>query len=109
MNKKTRPLFVAFISLLIFLGSCASTRIMTTPDFDSIPVGTYIAAVEQNFGPPFIMSSMQGGKQEYHYLQRIELNSEVTEQTEYIFEVVDGKIVDKRSRQDHATFQFYVQ
>lgn len=78
---------------------------MSPDDFESIPIGCDIEAVEDQYGAPFDVCSLENGTEEYRYVMRFNVNSDIIEQREFLFKVRNGKIVDKRYSQSSAAFQ----
>lgn len=85
------------LALLLALSSCGfSSRAMTGPDFDQIQRGAPIAAVLEEMGEPYNISSTAPGVLQYRYIERIETGPGLTSQNTYDLIVVDGQVVDKQ-------------
>ena len=87
-----------FLLLFLLATSCASHKLLTSRDFDTISVGENASFLEQQFGTPYNINK-KGGIEEYIYIERISLGGTKTLFKEYTFLVSQGKIVDKRVRE----------
>ena len=72
---------------------------MTPTAFENIQVGTDIARVEAEYGSPYDVKALGCGVQEYRYIQRLRIAPEVTEQTNFLFRVSNGKVISKQCQQ----------
>ena len=90
--------------LLIFLcvlSSCFSrTSMMTRENFDEISLGTPISEVEEKMGTPYDIHSIKGGKEEYEYIERIDMGNHLVSENHYFLVVYDGQVVGKRMTQE---------
>ena len=83
---------------LFLLCSCMTAPLMQDSGFAAIAVGTPISEIESIYGEPYDIRTLPNGMQEYRYVQRIPCGSSV-EQTEYTFQVRQGKVVSKDRHQ----------
>lgn len=96
--------------ILIFgicLAGCTAVPLMKESYFNEVALGTEISHIERIYGEPYEVHLLSDGRQEYSYIQRIELGSSSVEQMEFIFTVDQGKVIGKEHKR-HGTscFQF---
>lgn len=89
---------------ILILTACAPARMISPLDFQAIPLGAEMIKIEEQFGPPFDTCPITDDFQEYRYIQRIDVGSDVTEQIEYVFIVRNGRIIDKRRQEMRCAF-----
>lgn len=94
---------IKFLGIFCFavLWSC-NTAIMSPTAFQGIPVGTDIAQVQAQYGTPYDIQPIAEDLEEHRYIQRVEISPGLTEQTNYIFRVSEGKVVSKHCQQDSS-------
>ena len=83
------------ILMLALLGACTSSPLMTVNDFSNIDIGTSIAQVEKKYGHPVRITSDQGERQVYEYIERISMGTQLIEMRRYYIVVKGGKVVNK--------------
>lgn len=84
-------------SLLIC--SCSMAPIMTKDRFETIQVGTEISRVEAQYGPPCDMEDLENGYEKYVYIQRVDVGGGASEQVHFIFQVLNGRIINKQCQE----------
>lgn len=96
-----------FAAGLLFTIGCTSAPLMQEPFFNSVSKGSNIADIESIYGMPYEVRALPNGTQEYCYIQRIELGRSSMELLEFVFEVNQGKVVNKQCRHNGTSnFQF---
>lgn len=93
---KNALLRLFFLSLSLF--SCQSGAILTSHSFDAIVVGSDISQIQSHYGTPYQITTNTQGFQEYLYIERIDIAHNVSDQIHYVLIVLDGKIIDKRTK-----------
>lgn len=71
---------------------------MSPSDFDCVAIGSDVTCLEAQYGSPFRVTTGANGIEEYRYIHRYTVNSDSSEQTDYIFYVESGKIIGKDRR-----------
>lgn len=107
MNSKFWFGIVSF-HLFFALCACSTAFLMTPENFNAISTGAEIGKIEEIYGAPFDVKSLSNGIKEYRYIQRIDINADVSEQVEYVFTVRNGRIIDKQCRQQRSSFNFQI-
>jgi hypothetical protein len=88
-------------SLLLFLCSCFTRpALMTRESYDEIQLGEPISEVRNKAGRPYSIRTKGPGKEEYEYIERIDMGGELLYETHYYLLVIDGKVVKKRFKQE---------
>jgi hypothetical protein len=85
--------------LLLLLG-CGHPTMMTRQTFADVDIGEPILQVEEKVGKPFAIRKNSDGTQEYEYIERISLGTEVVEEYHYYLVINNGQVVSKRLNQD---------
>ncbi len=84
------------IFALMFLAACFSrSSAMTGDNFDNIQIGTPIATVENQVGKPYKIHSKGGNKEEYEYIERIDMGQCLVSENHYFLIVVNGQVIGK--------------
>ncbi len=87
---------IVAIAVLGILSACFSrSGAMTGDNFDTIQVGTPIATVESQMGKPYKVHSKGGNRDEYEYVERIDMGQCLVSENHYFLIVVDGQVVGK--------------
>lgn len=92
------------VSLLIlcFFCSCSvSSCAMSRLDYDCVVLGMPIEEVMARAGEPYSVRCLSHGEEEYEYIERLSMNSELVYENHYYFKVVNGQIVSKRIYQEN--------
>lgn len=87
------------ILILSFLFMCACfshTSLMTSETFATIELGTPIAEVKETAGEPYAVHRLEGGAEEYEYIERMDLGHELVTENHYYLKVLNGQVVSKR-------------
>jgi hypothetical protein len=85
------------VVFLCLLSSCFSrTSMMTRETFDDIAIGTFINEVEEKVGSPYDVHSIEGGKEEYEYIERIDMGNQLISENHYFLIVLNGQVIGKR-------------
>lgn len=80
----------------LLLVSCMSShKVMTMSDYSSVDVGTTEKQLVAQSGEPYSKKSLEGGKMQYQYIERIEGGSRIVEERHYFFIIENGKVVNK--------------
>jgi len=86
--------------LLIILAACFSrTAMMTRHTYEDITVGSTISDVQAKVGSPYSIHKQADGTEEYEYIERIPLGTEVVEENRYYLVIKNGQVVSKRMNQ----------
>lgn len=89
-----------FIPFLVLLTACFSrSAIMTRSSYEEISIGTPISNLKAKVGEPYSIQEQPNGTEEYEYIERIPLGSEVIEENRYYLVVKNGQVVSKRMNQ----------
>lgn len=70
---------------------------MTYESFEDIQVGTPIKSVQKNSGRPYSIHVKGPEKEEYEYIEKIDISSGITYENHYYLMVVDGVVISKRA------------
>lgn len=90
-----------FCALTLVLSGCFSRQTaMTRESFDDIQLGTSIADVTSKVGKPYSVHRTSIEKEEYEYIEKIDLGQELLYENHYYLIVVDGKVVRKQVKQE---------
>ena len=91
--------YLAFLwgSLSLVIG-CTSAPLMKESYFNDVAVGTNISSIERTYGEPYEVHDLPNGRQEYCYIQRIELGRSAVEQIEFVFTIDQGQVIGKECR-----------
>ena len=84
-----------YLILLLFLSSCTFRPAFTQDHYQLVQIGTNISVLEEQYGPPYDIKEIGNDVSEYRYIERVEIGSQRTEHTHYIFTVSQGRIVGK--------------
>lgn len=99
-------LFFLLTSLSVM--GCTQAPIMQDYYFEGVGKGAPIQTIENVYGSPYEIRQLDNGNQEYVYIQRINLGRSATDQSEYVFIVNQGHVVDKKcNRSSTSNFQFF--
>lgn len=93
---------LAILSLLILTACFSRSSAMTGDNFDSIQIGTPIATVEKQVGKPYKIHSKGGNKEEYEYIERIDMGQCLVSENHYYLVVIDGQVVGKHVKREKA-------
>lgn len=86
------------IFLLLLLTACFSRpSIMTRESYESIDMGTTIAEVRQESGEPYAVYYLTNNREEYEYIERVNMGGRIIMENHYFLLVVDGQVIGKRS------------
>jgi len=84
------------ILALLLLTACFSRySAMTGNRFDDLQIGTPVATVESQFGKPYKVHSKSGNREEYEYIERINLGQCLMSENHYFLIIVNGQVVGK--------------
>jgi hypothetical protein len=86
---------LAILSLLVLAACFSRSAMMTGENFDSIQTGTSIATVESQVGKPYRIHSKGGGREEYEYIERIDMGQCLVSENHYFLIVVNGSVTGK--------------
>lgn len=87
--------------LLLFLSACITrSSIMTMPTYQSISVGEPLTEIKAKAGIPYAVQSKGNGVEEYEYIERIPLGTEVVEEHHYYLLIKNGVIIGKYMNQE---------
>lgn len=97
-----------YSAALIFVSGCMTAPLMQESYFNQVASGVNISDVECIYGEPYEVRILSNGRQEYVYIQRIDLGRSAVEQLEFVFVVDQGTVVGKDCRR-HSTssIQFF--
>lgn len=102
--KKTLALFC-----LLLLSACFSrSAAMTSDNFDNIQIGTSISAVQAQVGKPYKIHSKPGNKQEFEYIERIDMGQCIVSENHYYLIVVNGEVVGKYIKREKAPSYYLI-
>lgn len=103
MHRKIATLSkIAFLALLLVSASGCFTRstLMNQETYNEIYLGTPVKEVKAKAGKPYAVHTLPGGKKEYEYIERVQLNPVLTIQTHYFLVIQEGRVIAKRTVQD---------
>jgi hypothetical protein len=69
---------------------------MTRKNFDEVYPGEPVIEVQKKAGAPYAIRSQPNGTEEYEYIERIPLGTEVVEENHYYLVIKNGQVVSKR-------------
>lgn len=85
-----------YLFYVIFLVSCmGSHQIMTMNEFSEVQIGTSEKELIAHSGTPYSKKSLEGGKVQYQYIERIQAGSRIAEERHYFFILEKGRVVNK--------------
>jgi hypothetical protein len=87
------------LSLVIFSG-CMRSAVMTHDGFNDIQLGTPISSVEKTSGRPYSIHVKGPGREEYEYIERIDVGAGLYYENHYYLMVVDDVVTAKRTIRD---------
>lgn len=87
--KKTLP-------FLLLLTACFSHSMMTKETFENIDLGTPADQVISDAGKPYAIYSLADSKEEYEYIERINMGNRVVMENHYFLIISNGQVVSKR-------------
>lgn len=93
---------IVFFSLLLLTACFSRSSVMTGDNFDNIHIGTPIASVEKEVGRPYKIHSKGGNREEYEYIERINMGQCLVSENHYFLIVVDGEVVGKYITREKA-------
>jgi hypothetical protein len=96
---RKRGCFVKFLFLLVF-AACGHAAMMTRPAYEGITVGSSVSDVKAKVGSPYSIHKQADGTEEYEYIERIPLGTEVVEENRYYLVIKNGQVVSKRMTQE---------
>jgi hypothetical protein len=73
---------------------------MTRESFDEIQLGESITEVKAKAGKPYAIHRKGADKEEYEYIERMDMGGEIIYENHYYLMVIDGKVVRKRVKQE---------
>lgn len=85
------------LALLLLTGCMTGSCLMTHDSFEDIQIGTPIRSVEKHTCRPYSIHVKGPEREEYEYIEKIEISSGNTYENHYFLMVEDGVIVSKRS------------
>lgn len=91
-----------FFSVLSLSG-CAQSKYMTFEDYHDVSIGQSIADIQVQIGRPYEVKGLEEKQQEYIYIERFSLGEGRDFFREYILIVEDGKVVDKRVKEESSS------
>lgn len=86
---------LCLFSLLLLCACFSRSAVMTADSFDTIQMGTSIAVVESQMGRPYKIHSKGGNREEYEYIERIDMGQCLVSENHYFLIVVNGEVVGK--------------
>jgi hypothetical protein len=86
--------------LILFSGCFCRTTMMTRESFDQIHLGTPVRDVQCIAGMPYQINCLGGGKEEFEYIERIELGNSIVVENRYFLIIMEGQVVAKRFCQE---------
>lgn len=89
-----------FVFLFLLCACFSRTPMMTRHSYQEITIGSKITEVQGQIGDPYKIRKLSDGSQEYEYIERIPLGTEVVEENHYFLLVKDGQVVAKRMNQE---------
>ena len=75
---------------------------MTLEDYHSIPIGQNISDVQVQMGRPYEVKNLYENKEEYIYIERFSVGEGREYFRKYIFVVEQGKIIDKKLKEESS-------
>ncbi|MBS0607172.1 MAG: hypothetical protein KF898_10835 [Parachlamydiales bacterium] len=96
--KKTLTIFALMLLTACFSRSAA----MTGENFDNIQIGTSIASVQSQVGKPYKIHSKGGNKEEYEYIERIDMGQCLVSENHYFLIVVNGQVTGKYIKREKS-------
>ena len=84
---------------LIVLAACSHTAMMTRPNYEEITIGSSVSDVKAKVGTPYSIRKQADGTEEYEYIERIPLGTEVVQENHYYLIIKNGQVVSKRMNQ----------
>jgi hypothetical protein len=73
---------------------------MTHQTYDEIQLGEPISEVRCKAGEPYTIRKKGPNKEEYEYIERIDMGGDFIYENHYFLMVIDGKVVKKRLCQE---------
>ena len=73
---------------------------MTKESFGEIYLGTPVKEVYARAGSPYQINSLGCGKEEYEYIEKIDIGNSVVLQNRYFLVIMEGQVVSKRFCQE---------
>src|SRR3989304_3438945 len=90
---------VASLLFLIFGGCFTRPTLMTRESYDEIYLGTPLKEVKERVGTPYQVRSLGGGKEEYEYVERIDIGNRLVMENHYFLILMEGQVISKRFSQ----------
>ena len=92
-----KQLLIVF-SLLVVATACFSrSTVMSRSSFEEIQIGEPVHEMEAKVGQPYAIRTKGDGKEEYEYVERVNVAGENVFQNHYYIIVQEGRVVDKRA------------
>jgi hypothetical protein len=106
---RVSPLFLIPLFILVLCIACSSHyRMMTQQTFDDIQIGTPAKTVITEVGKPYAIHTRGVGKQEYEYIERMDLGPNLILENHYYLTIVDGVVTRKRIRHEQPPAYDYI-
>jgi hypothetical protein len=87
----------------IALSGCAQSKYMTFEDYHDVAIGQSIADIQVQMGRPYEVTGLSEKQQEYIYIERFSIGEGREFFRKYILIVEDGKVVDKRVKEESSS------
>lgn len=84
------------LSLMILTGCFVRPTMMNRESFESIHLGTPVNEVYAKAGTPYQVHCLGGGKEEFEYIEKIDVGNTVVMQNRYFLIIMEGQVVSKR-------------
>ena len=88
------------LSLFVVFTACTQGKYMTYDDYHDINMGQEISDIQVQMGRPYEVKDLSRTKQEYMYIERITIGDNREMFRKYILTVEDGKVIDKRVKEE---------
>ncbi len=96
------------IALTLILTSCVGTM-MSQSDYEAIAFGETGDSLIAKYGQPYEVKALKGGLVEYHYIMRIPVRSDLSDERHFYFTLNEGKVVSKRVSEVGSSVQLRYQ
>ena len=100
-------LLIACCALCLGVISCRSSKLVTQEQFVETTLGEDCTALRARLGVPYEVRQPRPGVEEYVYIERIQVSANRMQFNEYVFTVVNGKVIGKSvNTSSSPMFQF---
>jgi len=88
------------LALLVLCASCSASKYMTYDDYQRVTIGEKISDVQVQLGRPYEVNDLGHEKQQYIYIERIQLGEKRELFRRYILTVEGERVVHKEVKEE---------